>query len=210
MRWTWDQFGIYLEPAKAQGAAPQQSEPQSEPHSTVLQNAASQNAVPQSVPPAMLENGTADPATPDHATPSLGRRKRTIRVILKCLHLDGLPGTRVQFYETIGKAVVIVQAREANPTWQEITDATQESGWNVEVIETPGFERLKRLALHDFMGIEAITPGLARALVDRGYFTLQDLTAIELDELVSLGKIERNQAEAIIKQAEIHAEQMEI
>ena len=132
------------------------------------------------------------------------------RVILRCLKLDDIPGVRVEFYDSIAKAAVIVQAKVANPTWQQISDASRQSGWSVEVFAAVQFDRLRRLALYDFNELDSVCPELAQVLVDHGYFTLRDLAEIDLDVLMRLGMLDSANAEAIIREAAMQAEQMEI
>jgi predicted flap endonuclease-1-like 5' DNA nuclease len=132
------------------------------------------------------------------------------QVLLQCLHLGHIEGVQVHFYEAIGKAVVLVPAKEVNPTWHEISDATRQSGWNVEVFAAARFERLRRLAFNDFNAIDCVGPQLALRLVDHGFFTLQELAQVDPKVLMRLGELDGAQADEIIQQAVIHAEQMEI
>lgn len=227
MKWTWEQFGFYVEP----------DQPELEKLDAATVDAP--KLEPATIDPTVVDSGVADSAAVDSETLDFGtmsaatiesetpesvapkvkalqapkpvppRRQRIRRIILECLHLSDVPEIEVQFYEPIRKTVVVVQAKEVNPTWQEILDASRESGWEVEVFARSRFERLKRSALHDFAGIPAVTPSLAQSLVRHGYFTLQDFAAIGVNILMRLGRLDRIQAAKIIQQAEFHAEQLE-
>jgi hypothetical protein len=142
--------------------------------------------------------------------PEPGLLKRLPNLILHALKLHGIPGVHIHFNDALGKAVIIVPVQQVNPTWQQIDHARLQSGWNVEVFSAKSFDRLQRLALNDFNTLDGISSELAAALVDRGYFTLGELCAIDPGELMQLGQLDAQQAAAIIRQAEIHAELMEI
>jgi hypothetical protein len=135
---------------------------------------------------------------------------RIPQLILRCLKLQAVPGIQVRTYEWTRKVAVIVPAKEVNPTWQEIDEAAKRSGWSVEVFAAARFDRLKQLALKDFLTVEGISPELAESLVEHGYFTLRDFLEIDPQNLMQLGGFNPEQAEQILAQAEIVAELMEI
>ena len=144
------------------------------------------------------------------AIPDPVRKEQNPELILRTLRLNNALAVRIQFYETTEKAVVIVQAKEVNPSWQVLQEASRKSGWAVEVVAATRFERLKRLAFEDFCSLESVSADLAKILVDHGYFTFDDLASIKPDDLMRIGTVDMQQVDAIIQEAELQAEQMEI
>ena len=140
-----------------------------------------------------------------HAEPEPPVERKTL--ILNYLHLKDGTGVCVQFYESLGRAVVVVDAESVKPLREDVRLASRYSGWDVEVISAAKLDRLKRTALHDFAAMDSISPELAQSLVDHGFFTFDDLSIIEPDVLMKLGKLDNQQADVMVQEAETKAQQ---
>ncbi len=135
--------------------------------------------------------------------------ERNPHVILDCLQLTNATRVRVDFYDSIGRAIVTVDATDHGVTLENTRRASRQSGWDVEVFTTASLDQIKVAAVRDFTSIKAISPELTQALIDGGHFTFDDLSIIDPDALMQLGGFDMETVNAIIEQAEIRAEQMD-
>ena len=102
--------------------------------------------------------------------------ERNPDVILDCLKLTNAPGVRISFYDSLGRAVVTVDATDHNVTLEHTRIASRQSGWDVEVYTAASLDQIKETAVRDFTSIGAVSVELAQALIDHGYFTFDDLS----------------------------------
>lgn len=132
--------------------------------------------------------------------------ERNPNIILDCMNLTNAQSARVCFYESIGRAIVMVDATDHNATLDDMRLASRVSGWDVDVYTVASLERMKQTAIRHFMSIDAINLELARLLIAHGYFTFDDLSIIEPDTLMQLGGFGMRTADIVIEQADIKGE----
>ena len=130
-------------------------------------------------------------------------------VVLECLKLTNSPGVRVRFYDSIGRAIVTVDAPNHGTTPDDARLATKKSGWDVDVYTAASLEQARRKAVREFACLNGVTVDLARALIEQGYLTFEDLSVIDPDTLAQLGGIDMQMVDAIIEQAESKALEMD-
>ena len=132
-------------------------------------------------------------------------RQQHSELILPLLHLAEAPEVEVVFYESIGRAVVVVQpgANVVIPRPEDVRTASRESGWDVEIFRPEELDQRKRLARRRFVELEGVTPALAEVLIGRGYYSYDDLAVSDPSELLQIGAIAPTIADRIIEQCEV-------
>jgi len=68
--------------------------------------------------------------------------ERNPDVILDCLKLTNAPGVRISFYDSLGRAVVTVDATDHNVTLEHTRIASRQSGWDVEVYTAASLDQI--------------------------------------------------------------------
>lgn len=113
----------------------------------------------------------------------------------------------------LGRAVVLVKQDQRSLAigrkGQNVRLASKLCGWDVEIMTRDELEADLEKAIEGYLLIEGVSPELADRLVGEGFLSFDDLSIIEPNDLVQMGEITLEEAEAIIEQAERFAEQEE-
>jgi len=115
--------------------------------------------------------------------------------------------------QMLGRAVVLVKQDQRSLAigrkGQNVRLASKLVGWDVEIMTREELEADLEKAVEGYGLIEGITPDLADRLVGEGFLSFDDLSIIEPNDLMAMGDLTAEAADAIIEQAERFAEQEE-
>ena len=113
----------------------------------------------------------------------------------------------------LGRAVVLVKQDQRSLAigrkGQNVRLASKLVGWDVEIMTREELEADLEKAVEGYGLIEGISPELADRLVGEGFLSFDDLSIIEPNDLMQMGDLTEEAANAIIEQAERYAEQEE-
>lgn len=113
----------------------------------------------------------------------------------------------------LGRAIVLVQKDQRSLAigrkGQNVRLASKLSGWDIEIMLREELETLLTTALEQFSSIEGADGDLADRLVGEGFLSYDDLSIIEPDDLMEMGGLSAETADAIIAVAEERAEEEE-
>lgn len=116
----------------------------------------------------------------------------------------------------LGKVIVLVREDQLSlaigKKGQNVRLASKLVGWDIQVLTQERLDEQIDRSLGSFARIEGITPELAEGLVAQGFFTFDELSVIEPDQLAELGDLTPEQCDAIISQADdlaLEAEQLD-
>lgn len=106
----------------------------------------------------------------------------------------------------LGRAIVLVQREQRSlaigKRGQNVRLASKLCGWDIEIMTRDELENLLAKATDDFNAIPEISSELADRLVGEGFFSYDDLSIIEIEDLMEFGDITREAAEDIVNKAE--------
>ncbi|MDR1492195.1 MAG: transcription termination factor NusA [Planctomycetaceae bacterium] len=110
----------------------------------------------------------------------------------------------------LGRAVVLVNQDQRSLAigrkGQNVRLASKLCGWDVDIMTRDELEQLLDKTLRGYLEIDGMTDELAEQLVGEGFLSFDDLSIIELSDLMELGQLTEEQANHIIEQAEALAE----
>ena len=113
----------------------------------------------------------------------------------------------------LGRAVVLVHQDQRSLAigrkGQNVRLASKLCGWDVEIMTRDELEADLEKATEGYGLIAGVSPELADRLVGEGFLSFDDLSIIEPNDLMQMGDITMEEAEAIIAQAEKAAEREE-
>ena len=113
----------------------------------------------------------------------------------------------------LGRAVVLVKQDQRSLAigrkGQNVRLASKLVGWDVEIMTREELEADLEKAVEGYGLIEGINSDLADRLVGEGFLSFDDLSIIEPNDLMQMGDLTEEAANAIIEQAERYAEQEE-
>ena len=114
----------------------------------------------------------------------------------------------------LGRAVVLVKQDQRSLAigrkGQNVRLASKLVGWDVEIMTREELEADLDKATEGYMLINGMTHELADRLVGEGFLSFDDLSIIEPNDLIQMGDLTQESAEAIIDQAERFAEEEEL
>lgn len=153
--------------------------------------------------------GIADPDFDWHTEESMS----TISVLIEdqdaILKLVSFPDTKrieVQFYPTVGMAIVIVTGCVAALTMDQLRSINKSSQWDIMVLSETEFEDAKESALRKFKTIANVPSHLPKTLVEHGIFDFDDLSIADPQWLASLDGMTIEMADKLIENADQQAE----
>ena len=115
--------------------------------------------------------------------------------------------------QMLGRAVVLVKQDQRSLAigrkGQNVRLASKLVGWDVEIMTREELEADLEKAVEGYGLIEGITSELADRLIGEGFLSFDDLSIIEPNDLMQMGDLSEDAANAIIEQAEQYAEQEE-
>jgi N utilization substance protein A len=115
--------------------------------------------------------------------------------------------------QMLGRAIVLVREDQLSLAigrrGQNVRLASKLCGWDIEIMTRDELDEQLERALSGFSTLEGMTDELADRLVGEGFLSYDDLSIIEPEDLMEMGGLTREQADAIISQAETAAAQAE-
>ena len=113
----------------------------------------------------------------------------------------------------LGRAIVLVREDQLSLAigrrGQNVRLASKLCGWDIEIMTREELEEQLEQALTGFMALDGVSDELADRLVGEGFLTYDDLSVIEPDDLMEMGGLTEEQADHIVAQAEVKAEESE-
>ena len=113
----------------------------------------------------------------------------------------------------LGRAVVLVKQDQRSLAigrkGQNVRLASKLCGWDVEIMTRDELEADLEKAIEGYALIAGVSAELADRLVGEGFLSFDDLSIIEPNDLMQIGDLSMEEAEAIIAQAEDFATQEE-
>ncbi len=113
----------------------------------------------------------------------------------------------------IGRAIVLVQRDQRSLAigrrGQNVRLAAKLCEWDVDVMTRDELDEMLAKAMEAFVQIDGVTQDLADQLVGEGFLSYDDLSLIEISDLVELGGLSEEEAQAIADEAERRAEEQE-
>ena len=113
----------------------------------------------------------------------------------------------------LGRAIALVQEDNLSLAigrrGQNVRLASKLSGWDIEIMTQEELAENIDRAIEGFSHIEGLEMEVAEKLVEEGFLSYDDLSIIEPDDLMAMGGLTEEQADAIVVQAETLAEEAE-
>jgi len=113
----------------------------------------------------------------------------------------------------LGRAIVLVREDQLSLAigrrGQNVRLASKLCGWDIEIMTREELDEQLNQAVEGFSSLEGMDPELAEKLVGEGFLSYDDLSVIEPTALMELGALSEEQAQQIIDQAEVRAEEAE-
>jgi N utilization substance protein A len=115
--------------------------------------------------------------------------------------------------QMLGRAIVLVREDQLSLAigrrGQNVRLASKLCGWDIEIMTREELDEQLNQAVAGFASLEGVTDELAERLVGEGFLSYDDLSIIEPEDLMAMGSLTREQADAIIAQAESRADEAE-
>lgn len=117
---------------------------------------------------------------------------------------------QVLLCDMIGRAIVLVREDQLSlaigKRGQNVRLASKLCGWDIEIMTSDELEEQIERAVAGFSELEGVTEELAKALVEQGYLSYDDLSVIEPESMMEMGGLTEEQVQVIVSQAEKKAE----
>jgi len=115
--------------------------------------------------------------------------------------------------QMLGRAIVLVREDQLSLAigrrGQNVRLASKLCGWDIEIMTREELDEQLNQAVAGFASLEGVSGELAERLVGEGFLSYDDLSIIEPEDLMEMGSLTREQADAIIAQAETKADEAE-
>jgi len=115
--------------------------------------------------------------------------------------------------QMMGRAIVLVQEDQLSLAigrrGQNVRLASKLCGWDIEIMTHEELEERIDIAIVGFSTLSGVDEDLANRLVGEGYLSYDDLSVIEPSDLMEMGSLSMEEAEAIAEQAEVKALELE-
>jgi N utilization substance protein A len=82
-------------------------------------------------------------------------------------------------------------------------------GWDIDIMTRDELNEKLDRALESFSAIPGAPPEMAENLIEQGFFTFDDLSVIELDQLAELSGLSEDECQGVVDFAEQEAERLE-
>ncbi|HUE17275.1 MAG TPA: transcription termination factor NusA [Planctomycetaceae bacterium] len=113
----------------------------------------------------------------------------------------------------LGKVIVLVQDDQLSlaigKKGQNVRLASKLVGWDIHVMNQKKLDEQLNKSVGMFSVVPGVSEELAENLVEQGFFTFDDLSVIEPDQLAELGGLTPEQCEIIIAHADTEAARVE-
>jgi transcription termination/antitermination protein NusA len=118
----------------------------------------------------------------------------------------------VMLCQLLGRAIVLVREDQLSLAigrrGQNVRLASKLVGWDIEIMTSEELDELIEKAVGAFTKIEGVDTNLAEKLVEQGILSYDDLSVMEIDDLVNtIGDLTEELAVEIVGRAEILAEE---
>ena len=224
MKWTWDKFGFhesYPDPTERLQAFFQEHLPEGVFGAVRVVKVSREPGYATMVALTTSVGDTNEPISLPPETISGIRKeygRETLHVVrwsddAESLIRNALYTARVDtvlLCDMIGRAIVLVHDDQLSlavgPRGQTARLASKLCGWDIEIMTANKLELEIRRAKSGFRELEGMTDELTASLVAQGFLSYDDLSVIDPDALIWMGKLSAEQAEVIIGEAEAKAE----
>ena len=113
----------------------------------------------------------------------------------------------------LGKVIVLVQDDQLSlaigKKGQNVRLASKLVGWDIHIMNQEKLDEQLDRSVADFASVPEVSEELAENLVAQGFFTFDDLSVIEPDQLAELGGLTQEQCDAIIAYADAESIRVE-
>jgi N utilization substance protein A len=111
--------------------------------------------------------------------------------------------------EMLGRAIALVREDQRSlaigRNGQNVRLASKLAGWDIEIMTRAELDQRLDSAITAFLSLPGVSEELAERLVAEGYFTYDDLSVIEPEDLAALGNLTEEEVKEIIAEAERRA-----
>ncbi len=115
--------------------------------------------------------------------------------------------------QMLGRAIVLVREDQLSLAigrrGQNVRLGSKLSGWDIEIMTREELDESIERAVSGFSSLEGVEESLSEKLVGEGFLSYDDLSIIEPDSLMEMGDLTEEQANAIVAQAEVKAQEAE-
>src|SRR5271170_4667737 len=115
--------------------------------------------------------------------------------------------------QMLGRAIVLVREDQLSLAigrrGQNVRLASKLCGWDIEIMTREELDESIERAVGGFSSLTGVDDGLAEKLVGEGFLSYDDLEIIEPDDLMEMGNLTQEQADLIVAQAEVKAQEAE-
>jgi N utilization substance protein A len=115
--------------------------------------------------------------------------------------------------QMLGRAIVLVREDQLSLAigrrGQNVRLASKLCGWDIEIMTREELDESIERAVGGFSSLTGVDDGLAEKLVGEGFLSYDDLSIIEPDSLMEMGDLTEEQANEIVTQAELKAQEAE-
>ncbi len=113
----------------------------------------------------------------------------------------------------LGKVIVLVREDQLSlaigKKGQNVRLASKLVGWDINVMTQNDLDEKLEDAVMAFASVPEVTEELAESLVSQGFFSFDDLSVIEPDQLAELGGLTESQCDSIIEYADEESAKLE-
>ena len=115
--------------------------------------------------------------------------------------------------QMLGRAIVLVREDQLSLAigrrGQNVRLASKLCGWDIEIMTREELDESIERAVGGFSSLTGVDDSLAEKLVGEGFLSYDDLSIIEPDSLMEMGDLTEEQANEIVAQAEVKAQEAE-
>lgn len=113
----------------------------------------------------------------------------------------------------LGKVIVLVREDQLSLAigrrGQNVRLASKLVGWDINVMTQESLDEQLDISIEAFSVVPKMPPELAENLVSQGFFTFDDLSVIEPDELMEMSGLSQEDVDEVIAFADIESERLE-
>ena len=113
----------------------------------------------------------------------------------------------------LGKVIVLVRDDQLSlaigKKGQNVRLASKLVGWDIHVMTQERLDEQLDLSVSAFTEVPGVTSDLAEGLVSQGFFSFDDLSVIEPDQLAELGGLTSEECDTIVAYADVESERIE-
>jgi len=115
--------------------------------------------------------------------------------------------------QMLGRAIVLVREDQLSLAigrrGQNVRLGSKLCGWDIEIMTREELDESIERAVAGFSALDGVEESLSEKLVGEGFLSYDDLSIIEPDALMEMGELTEEQANLIVAQAEVKAQEAE-